>query len=72
MTVQAPPGTAIYESAEAPAQSVAAWVCRQAQASGPRLLYVSPAARRHASFTRPLPQRVPGMAFLGRGALVLG
>jgi hypothetical protein len=36
MTVQAPPGTVIYESAEALARSVAAWVCRQAQASAGR------------------------------------
>jgi len=42
MTVQAPPGTAIYESVEALAQSVAAWVCRQAQASaGPFALCLS-------------------------------
>jgi 6-phosphogluconolactonase len=33
MTVEAPPGTTIYDTAEALAQSVAAWVCRQAQAS---------------------------------------
>jgi 6-phosphogluconolactonase len=36
MTNEAPPATAIYESAEALAQSVAAWICRQAQASAGR------------------------------------
>jgi len=42
MSLQAPPGTAVYETAEALAQSVADWVCRQAQANaGPFALCLS-------------------------------